>query len=392
MGRNAQELQTNNMYVALLILTCCLCAFLQSSANSNAKSASSHTYHHDGGGFPNPTHVLKCLHSNNVADMTWTNDRLSIITTRTVHPFLMTTIHNDLDRAVSLKLRDHGLWDPQVLGPMQFIIQEKPCDSDSFVLDVGANIGFFSGFSLSMGCSTAIFEPQALPASAVAATLCLNYHAHKKAGVKSQLVQLPVSQKPKLAFPTTNSLHQHNTGGAGAADCHNQAAANSKECIEMNTVHLDAFVYGTATRQVNVTRTVPGHTIRVLKIDSEGYESDVIATMGIILKTKTAENILFEMIPHVMGLDANIIAVKALFQAGYSVAECPFQFLEGVRQVNKPFIKEVVPLTVDSAVALITAMFNEKDHGNWKKKHYTDLWASVDPDIFARYNKVVYPA
>ena len=104
------------------------------------------------------------------------------------------------------------------------------------------------------------------------------------------------------------------------------------------------------------------------------------------------ENILFEMIPHVMGLEANIKAVRLLVASGYAVAECPFSFLEGVRQVDKPFIKQVVPLTVDSAITLITAMFNEKDHNNWKKKHYTDLWAAKDATMFTRYNDITYPA
>jgi FkbM family methyltransferase len=232
----------------------------------------------------------------------------------------------------------------------------KPCDKDNFVVDVGANIGFFSAFSLSMGCNTAIFEPQVLPASAITATLCINHNSYKKAGIMAQLVKLPVSKEKHVRFPIKNSLHQHNTGGAGSADCNDIKNTN---CIEMNTVNLDSFIFGTSDNENNnsnnSSRIIPGSNIRVLKIDSEGYESDVLATMTDILKKQTAENILFEMIPHIMGLEKNINAVTKIFNAGYHVAECPFSFLEGVRKVDKPFIKQVVPLTLDSAIVLITS-------------------------------------
>ncbi len=336
---------------------------------------------------------LKCLYETNMKDMTWANERLNVITTRTTKPFLMAVLHNDLDRAVSLKLRDHGLWDPQVSGPLQFIVEERPCDKDSIVIDIGANVGFISGLSLSLGCNTAIFEPQMRPYRALEATLCLNRHVYKKLGVTFQLVNHPVSLAPHIHFPSENKEHRHNTGGVGAADC----LESQSKCAKRETIQLDAFMLGSfqeqiPTKSTNISRILPGNTIRVLKIDAEGYESDVIGTMQQILSRKLVDNVLFEMMPHILGLESNLKALKALTDAGYHLAESPFAFLEGVRNVHKPYIKRVVPLSLPAAEELVTKMFNEKDHQNWKKKFLTDMWASTDPGIFQRYNAVVVDA
>ena len=69
--------------------------------------------------------------------------RLELITTRTINPFVMTILPSIIDSGVGENWRLQGIWDPQVLGPLQFILQSKPCDKDYFVMDVGANVGFF---------------------------------------------------------------------------------------------------------------------------------------------------------------------------------------------------------------------------------------------------------
>jgi len=312
----------------------------------------------------------------------------------------MALLNTEHDKWIGIKLKDHGIWDPQVGGPMQFILQSQPCTAnplashkgESFVIDVGANIGYFSAFALSLGCSTAIFEPQIALANAIEATLCLNHHSYVKRGITSQLIRAPVSTEPRMRFPSTNTNHHGNPGGVGAADCREK---NSK-CVEYRTVQLDSFMYGAADNACadTVVRTVSGNRIRVLKIDSEGYESDVLMTMNRILAKKDVDNILFEMIPHVRGLNVSVTMLHTLVNAGYYLAECPFSFLEGVRKVDKPFIKRVVPIDIKQAEQLCAQMYDvtEKDRKNWKIKHYTDMWASLDEDIFQRYNEVTYPA
>ena len=378
-----------------LLLVVLLCVSLSArQAADPAATGQATTYDHL------DNHVLKCLFNTNIKDMTWTADRMSVHTTRTVHPFLMALLPPDRDKWISMKLKEHGIWDPQVGGPMQFIIQEKPCAAnprrsqpgDSIVIDVGANIGYFAAFALSLGCSTAIFEPQVFLGNAIEATLCLNQQSYKKRGVKAQLVRLPVSSQSRVSFPPKNELHNGNPGGVGAADCRDKGA----KCTEYQTVQLDAFMYGEegAVHGGEVVRTVPGKNIRVMKIDAEGFENDVLMTMKQILAKKDVDNILFEMIPHVNGLLANHKMLRDLVDAGYYLAECPFSFLEGVRKVEAPFIKQVVPMNISQAEHLITTMHGvtEKQRQNWKIKHYTDMWASVDPDIFQRYNKVTYAA
>jgi hypothetical protein len=135
--------------------------------------------------------------------------------------------------------------------------------------------------------------------------------------------------------------------------------------------------------------------MQVLKIDAEGFECDVIKTMPMILSNGDVEHILFEMIPHVQGMEENMKAMENLLDMGYVIAECPFSFLEGVRDITQPWIKKVVPLEGKDGVKVLLQQMHdvtEKDRLNWKIKHYTDMWATKDKTMFEKFNDAVIPA
>ena len=143
------------------------------------------------------------------------------------------------------------------------------------------------------------------------------------------------------------------------------------------------------------TSTSSESTMQVLKIDAEGFECDVIKTMPMILSNGDVEHILFEMIPHVQGMEENMKAMENLLDMGYVIAECPFSFLEGVRDITQPWIKKVVPLEGKDGVKVLLQQMHdvtEKDRLNWKIKHYTDMWATKDKTMFEKFNDAVIPA
>ena len=127
---------------------------------------------------------------------------------------------------------------------LQFILaqgQGRGCEKNKdIVIDVGANIGFFALFALSMKCDVAIFEPQPKPAGAVAASLCLNHASYRRSNIDYQFIPLPVSSKKVVKFPSTNKMHSNNPGGVGAADCNDPKQQD--QCQELPTVQLDAFM------------------------------------------------------------------------------------------------------------------------------------------------------
>lgn len=327
--------------------------------------------------------VLDCLYETNVKDMKWPTGRLELITTRTLHPFVMSVLPRSIDSGVGEKLRLEGTWDPQVLGPFQFILQSKPCDADSFVIDVGANIGFFSLVSLSMGCDTAMFEVNPVALSAIRASLCINEHIYRRRRQKFQLIPLAVSPLSSINFPVADIQNRRNTGGMGTGDCND----GKVKCHEVKTVQLDNFMYG-PMKSFSKTK------IRVLKVDVEGFEGDVLKTMSQVFEKNDVENILFESIPYIHGLDEAKAAFDLLFKNGFSVAECPFTFAEGIRDVTRPFIKNVTStLTQNQVNVLLDGMYevgvSEQKRSNWKNKFYSDFWATKTPSLFLDYNNNV---
>ncbi len=332
--------------------------------------------------------LLSCLYETNLADTVWGSERLSLVTTRTTHPFVMAILHSSKDKAVSEKIKNEGLWDPQILGPMQFILEKSPCDGSSMVLDVGANIGFFGLFALSMSCDTIMFEPQKQTAAAIRASLCINEHVFRRKGLRAALIPKPVAMSSTVMFPTDYTLHGQNTGGVSRIDCSSKEA----KCEEFAAVSLDDFVMGPMGKQM----TQGKQRIRVMKVDVEGFEGDAFASMKGLLEKHLVDNILFELIPYIRGADEAKGIVRTLHEYGYSLAESPFAFLEGVRDVDRPYIKKVAPLKIDQACALIDDMTktgnDPKARNNWRgPKHYTDMWATLTPTLFDDYNKAVIP-
>jgi len=369
---------TRVMFVAFLILFTIM-------------SLSGHQYRRDREHRHNRTRdslLLDCLYETNLANTIWGNERLSLVTTRTIYPFIMATMHSVKDKAVSEKIKNHGLWDPMILGPMQFILQQSPCDSDSIVLDVGANIGFFGLFALSMHCDTVMFEPQKQTAAAIRASLCINEHIYRRKGLRAALIAKPVAKQSTVMFPTKYTVHGQNTGGISRMDCSNAEA----KCEEFASVSLDEFVLGPMGKGLSMGK----QRIRVLKVDVEGYEGDVFESMTQLLQRHLVDNVLFELIPYIRGAEESKSIVRLLHQYNYTLAESPFAFLEGVRNIDKPFIKKVIPMGEQQAFDMIADMHkmgnDEKSRNNWKApKHYTDMWATLNPRLFEDYNKVVIP-
>ena len=134
----------------------------------------------------------------------------------------------------------------------------------------------------------------------------------------------------------------------------------------------------------------------MLKVDVEGYEGDVFESMTQLLQRHLVDNVLFELIPYIRGAEESKSIVKLLHQYNYTLAESPFAFLEGVRNIDKPFIKKVIPMGEQQAFDMIADMHkmgnDEKSRNNWRApKHYTDMWATLNPRLFEDYNKVVIP-
>lgn len=314
------------------------------------------------------------------------------IKSRTVHPFIMSVLPGSVDKGVSKELQQGGMFDAMVLGPFQFLLQTRPCDATSIVADVGANVGFFSFFSLSMKCRVLIFEPQQRAGGCINATLCLD----RQFAAHADFFNMPVSNQSTVVFPV-NYKEAGNTGGLGSYMCAGGALSpgfRPKDCNSRPTASLDGILgLGERTIQAEWRKYTKGaRRLRVLKVDTEGFEFDVLDSAALLLSRKLIDNILFEVSPVIKGVTANLDMFRKLADFGYAFAHLPLFSWRHVSNYTHPFHARIIPLGRN--MTAVSALLNDLMEGvkvpKWRGTFQTDIWASLDETQFDAYNKQLH--
>lgn len=320
---------------------------------------------------------------------------LIAVKTKTVHPFVMAVLPQRIDKGVSKELSQGGIFDAMVLAPFQFILQRSPCDSTSAVADVGANVGFFSFFSLSMHCRVLIFEPQQRAGSCINATLCLNSR-QPDFKTHTDFFNLPVSNKSFVSFPLSYK-EVGNTGGIGSYMCAGGVMApgfRPHDCNKRLTANLDGlFGYGPHSAMVEWRKNTRHATrLRVLKIDTEGYEYDVMDSASVLLSKGLVDNVLFEVSPFINGIETNFAMMERLASFGYKFAHLPYYNWRHVSNFTHPFHARVIPLgnNMTAVRVLLEALIEGTKVPKWRGTFQTDIWASLTEGIFEAFNLIVH--
>jgi hypothetical protein len=280
-----------------------------------------------------------------------------------VNPFFLAVLGPTKDRGVSMELLNYGIFDVHVLGPFQFILQTFPCSTDNaVVVDVGANVGFFSFFALSMKCRAVIFEPQQAVGDAIMATLCIDSSNRNKIDFH----RVPVSTSREVIFPVSEH-EKNNIGSLGSGFC-----KGNRICEKRPAVQLDRIFAAVKHRK----------KIRLLKIDTEGYDADVILSARSLLQQKLIENILFEYTPHHLGLEANVAALQLLLSLGYQLAELPYVPPNSLKNFTHPFSRNI-NLFRNPSEAFLRNFTEVLIVGS--VNFQTDIWASLNIATIERY-------
>ena len=323
------------------------------------------------GGGANATQLIDC-------GFTGAPDAPILIATRTVHPFHMAVLPKKVDRAVSRELEEGGMFDAQVLGPMQFILQTHPCDATSLVVDAGANVGFFGFFALSMHCPVIFFEPQTKAGGAINSSLCINKHFRRHA----DFFNVPISTSPTVTFPVSFK-EVDNTGSIGIAMCDNLPP---QDCETRRAVQLDGILTSLPRQH-----TGRGSRVRVLKLDTEGFESDVLLSGETLLSRRLVDNILVEVTPHTRGANATMLMLESLVRHGYSLAQSPYYSWKTLPNASHPFARPVIPLgkNLTALQGIVDYLMDQVKVPKWRGTVQTDLWAALDEAQFQNYNALV---
>ncbi len=174
-------------------------------------------------------------------------------------------------------LGGRATWEPDIAVAMRRALQGA-CSPDKLVVDVGANVGYFSAIAAADGCSVVSFEPvprnvRALHASARA---MLALRQQRQGGLNWTIYRNAVSDvtggqvQLETAHATVNAgNYKINTGGASVVGS-----------FSATTVRLDDVIH---------------QDVAFLKIDTEGYEAYVIAGAARLFHTHRVHVVVLEL-------------------------------------------------------------------------------------------------
>lgn len=200
---------------------------------------------------------------------------------RTVAGFNMVVMgDNDI---VSSQIWHKGFWEiksPQEMMPAA-AMGTVTFPETGTMLDIGANIGYFSLLFANSGYNVIAVEPMTRNRQALEASLCLNPHLKSRIQVVSAALVAPDEVAGKRCI--IKSTNAHMNVGNGFLTC----GANVQPCGagDANCEEVPVQTLSTTLAQLNPT------SVDVVKMDIENYECQVFAG-GEVLFTKYHPRIL----------------------------------------------------------------------------------------------------
>lgn len=167
-------------------------------------------------------------------------------------PFLIAVYRPqpDVYDIVSNAIRTQGFWEPRESG----IIEDLP--QESFFVDIGANIGWYTLLALSLGHRVLAFEPMSDNVQLLRHSLCLNPGLDERL----ELHEVALSENADCLLGSNSQ-----NAGDGVLLCEEQVQSMTHESkAEVALKRLDAFLQP------------GGPQVDLLKIDVEGHELAVL--------------------------------------------------------------------------------------------------------------------
>lgn len=180
---------------------------------------------------------------------------------------------------VSQCIKANGFWEIRHPGDILASAGVDDVPRDGVMVDVGANLGFFTLLFALMGWSVFALEPMPLNRQLLMTSLCLNPSLKPKVNIVSAAVTSPVRQGMRCII-TVHHQHQlamsKHTANTGAAQlqCGKDAVCPQGHplCDQVPTATLDSLAY-----RVQPLLDAGDRRVEFLKIDVEGAECDVLA-------------------------------------------------------------------------------------------------------------------
>jgi FkbM family methyltransferase len=152
-------------------------------------------------------------------------------------------------------------------------------------VDVGANAGYYSMLALTHGCQSLMFDPQAACAALIQQNVCLNErYATRDGALGAVLINNPVSDQ-HVNLSLAEVAGELKCIGTFSVDVLQKQAQGSAKRITRETVVLDDLLLNSTLQ------------LKVVKVDTEGAEVQVVRSMRRLLQTKRIRHLVVEVTP-----------------------------------------------------------------------------------------------
>lgn len=180
-------------------------------------------------------------------------DKRGCITTQTKPSFIICTYDKNLDKFISNSLQSSGLWEPKMTKLFQEVLKQT---GKVTVIDIGANIGYFSLLSAALGHYAIAIEPVERNVQKLAQATGLNNFQGKIVSLRNALSS--ERRQVRLSLPRD--------GNQGAAKVlTDEELLYNKNYITSSSIVLDDLHGLIHTRDVVIKIDIEGHECRILE-------------------------------------------------------------------------------------------------------------------------------
>lgn len=242
--------------------------------------------------------------------------------------------HEDI---VSAHLIRNGMWELEELKEIRYALDQpvdgKP-DADPLFVDVGANVGWFTAVVASWGHRVVAFEAMQTNANMIRNTLCRNPQLKNKV----ELHEVALGQKDQKCYIWSFDI---NTGD-GSIYC-GEGLDSLKKFLVNNTIGSYTVKGEMQMRRLD---DMLDEDIKVLKVDVEGAERDVLRGAARLLTSRRVHYVMTEYAPVMMrsvsgptGPDQYRALLTALgYKCSTTGFRGPFNTMEEIGAVQQPII------------------------------------------------------
>ena len=200
--------------------------------------------------------------------------------TRTDPPFafVFDALDDDMDRMKRLRILEPML--THAWHQLTWRCCKKP---GAFVIDVGANYGWYSMFSLALGCSVLAFEPVPLFESIIHKGLHANQGFARRAKVLRNVVYSDPGQYTlRVPVPRLNSPYKKKLGMTGMNGSQGFLKGYPMNYLAYNVTASAARIDSIVAK---LRRRAKLSEVCMLKVDVEGYEAAALRTAKDLLSS-----------------------------------------------------------------------------------------------------------